>query len=221
MEIYRSTPFTYMRLLAMVYMTFLMSSTIMAYKIVNIFGFNEPGSTLIYTSTFFLGNVFSELYGKKQAIRLILESIFCGYVFAFLISGVNALPSPDFWNKYSEYNVVIGHIIRFTNAGVLGYLLSALLNNHLLTRWKYKLNGKHFWLRSLAAASISEGIPTFIAGLITFFGMVPIGHIIAVMSNALIFKLIYGLIAVWPATFLVFLLKKSEPSIKLRFPNPN
>lgn len=198
-----------------------MSSTIMAYKIVDIFGFNEPGSTLIYTCTFFLGNVYSELYGSKQTKRLILESIFCGYVFALLISGINALPSPDFWNKYDEYNVVVGHIIRFTNAGVVGYLLSAFLNNYLLTRWKYKLKGKHFWLRSLMASSISEGAATFIAGLITFFGMIPMGNIMAVMSNALIFKLIYGLLAVWPATLLVFFLKKSELSIKLDFPVSN
>lgn len=204
-----------MRILSMIYVTFLMSSTIMAYKIVNIFGFNEPGSTLIYTFTFFLGNVYSELYGKKETKKLIVESIFCGYFFAFLISGINALPSPDFWNKYSEYNIVVGHIIRFTNAGVVGYLLSAFLNNHLLIKWKYKLDGKYFWLRSLVASSISEGAATFITGISTFFGMIPIGNIITVMSNALIFKLIYGLIAVWPATMLVFFLKKSEPSIKI------
>jgi uncharacterized integral membrane protein (TIGR00697 family) len=202
--------FKYKHLLAMVYITFLMAATIMAYKIVDIKGFCEPGSTLIYTFTFFLGNVYTELYGHSYAKKLIWESIFCGYLFALLIVIVNSLPSPDFWDKHEQYEHVVGHILRFTNAGVIGYLISFHLNSLLITKWKYKLKGRLFWVRSLAATTISEVVATFCAGLITFFGMLPTSNILAIMTNAFLFKVVYGLIAVWPATFLAFILKKNE-----------
>ena len=45
--------FKYMRFMALVYMTLLLSSTVCAYKIVQIWFVPEPGSTLIYTFSFF------------------------------------------------------------------------------------------------------------------------------------------------------------------------
>ena len=72
------------------------------------------------------------------------------------------------------------------------------------------MNGKLFWLRSLLASSISEGVATCIAGLITFFGMMPPKNILIVMSSALAFKILYGFIVVWPASFLAFILNKKE-----------
>ena len=80
------------------------------------------------------------------------------------------------------------------------------------------MNGRLFWLRSLLASSISEGAATFIAGFITFLGMMPTKHIILVMTSALLFKIIYGFIAVWPASFLAFLLKKKEADV---YSNPS
>ncbi|KTD33560.1 hypothetical protein Lnau_2311 [Legionella nautarum] len=205
--------FKYMRILSMIYITFLMAATTMSYKLVNILGVVEPGSTLIYTFTFFLANIYAELYGPVYAKKLIWESIITGYIFALLITFVNYLPSPIYWNFNEEFNKVIGHVLRFTNAGVVGYLLSAFLNVYLLTKWKQKLKGKHFWIRSLLASSISEGLATFIAGLITFLGMIPTVKILLIMLNAFLFKMVYGLIAVWPATFIAYILKRNEKEI--------
>lgn len=205
--------FKYIRIMAMVYLTFLLSATVVAYKVVLIGPFPEPGSTLIYTFSFFLSSVYTEVYGKDLAKRLILETVICGYLFAFLLSMVNLFPSPEYWDHSNAYNQVLGHVARFTNAGVVGYLISAFLNIHLIEKWKLKMNGRLFWRRSLLASSISEGAATFIAGIITFFGMMSFNGIIILMSSALVFKLVYGLIAVVPASFLAFLLKKKEVSL--------
>lgn len=204
------TMFRYMTFLSMIYVTFLMAATVMAYKIVNILGVSEPGSTLIYTFTFFLGNIYAELYGAENAKKLIWQSIISGYIFAILISVVNAFPSPDYWNLKNHFDLVLGHVLRFTNSGVIGYLISSFLNVYLIVKWKYQLKGKYFWLRSLVASSLSEGIATFVAGLMTFFGMMPITTILIIMLNALLFKVIYGLFAVWPASFIAYILKKKE-----------
>lgn len=202
--------FRYMRLMAMIYVTFLLAATVSAYKIVLVGPVPEPGSTLIYTFSFFLANVIAEIYGEQVSKKLILESICCGYIFALLLTGINILPSPDYWNFSNTFDKALGHVLRFTNAGVIGYLISAGLNLYLFTKWKYKMHGRLFWVRSLLASSISEGAATFIAGFITFFGMMPTEKIIVVMASALGFKILYGFIAVWPASFIAFILKKKE-----------
>lgn len=202
--------FRYMRVMAMIYETLLLAATVTAYKIVMIGPVPEPGSTLIYTFSFFWANIITEVYGAKISKRLILESIICGYIFALLIAGVNCLPSPSYWDNSNAFNTVLGHVFRFTNAGVVGYLIGAYLNVYLITKWKLSMHGKLFWLRSLLASSISEGAATFIAGFITFFGMMPSQKIVVIMTSALAFKILYGFIAVWPASFVAFLLKKKE-----------
>lgn len=212
----QTTQFKYMTLLSMIYVTFLMAATVMAYKVVNIGYFSIPGSTVIYTFSFFLGNIYSELYGSENAKKLIWQSILTGYLFAALITAVNLFPSPGYWNLKDQFDVVLGHVLRFTNSGVLGYLISSFLNVYLIAKWKFKLKGKHFWLRSLAATSISEGVATFIAGLMTFLSMMPTKQIFLVMLNALIFKLIYGLFAVWPASFISYILKRKENELTNR-----
>ena len=202
--------YKYKRFLAMVYLTFLLAATVVAYRMVLIGSIPEPGSTLIYATSFFLMNVYTELYGAESSKKLIFEVVCCGYLFALLLHFVNSLPAPEYWDTSGAYDEVLGHILRFTNAGVVGYLMSALLNIFLIKKWKYKMHGRLFWLRSLLASSISEGLATFIAGMITFFGMMPSKKILLVMSSALMFKIIYGFLVVWPASVLVYFLKKAE-----------
>ena len=205
--------FKYMRLMGMIYVTILLAATVLAYRIVLIGPIPEPGSTLIYTSSFYLANVFAEVYGPNASKKLIWESILCGYIFAFLLTGVNSLPAPTYWDNTGAFDQVLGHVLRFTNAGVVGYLLSAFLNVYLITKWKFKMGGRSFWLRSLLASAISEATATFIAGFITFCGMMPVKNIIIIMTSALTFKLLYGFVAIVPASFLAFFFKKIEADV--------
>ncbi|TAK72559.1 MAG: VUT family protein [Gammaproteobacteria bacterium] len=119
--------FKYMRIVALIYLTLLLASTIMAYKIVLLGPFSVPGSTLIYTFSFFWSSIFVELYGPNLAKKLIWESIICQFIFALLINLVNTLPSPSYWNHKNAYDAVVGNIMRFTFAGMTGYLMSAFL----------------------------------------------------------------------------------------------
>ncbi len=198
------------RCIALCYLTVLLASTVCAYRMIKIGVIELPGSTFIYPLSFFLGNIFAEVYGAEQAKRLIAESIFCGLVFAIFISCVNQLPFGHDLDRINAFNHVLGHVLRFTLAGVAGYLVSAYLNVYILTRWKFKMRGRLFWVRSLLATSLSEGVATGISGSMTFLGILP-GHLLLyVLCCALIFKVAYGFIAVWPAAWAAFWLKKLE-----------
>lgn len=207
---HKAEGFKYIRIVAMIYLTLLLAATVVAYRVVIIGPFSEPGSTLIYAASFFVSNIYTELYGPRLSKKLIWEAISCGYLFALLLSGINLLPAPSIWDNTDAYNQVLGHVFRFTNAGIVGYLISSFLNIYLIDKWKHKMNGNLFWLRSFVACSISEGVATFVAGLLSFVGMMQTKNIIILMTSALIFKIAYGFIAILPASFFAYLLKKKE-----------
>ncbi|SRR5579883_154441 len=100
--------FRYMRIVALIYLTLLLASTIMAYRIVLIGSISTPGSTLIYTFSFFWSNIFTEVYGPNFSKKLIWESLVCQFFFGLLITVVNILPSPFYWNNKSAYDIVVG-----------------------------------------------------------------------------------------------------------------
>lgn len=202
--------YKYINFLSMVYLTFLLAATVSAYKVIILGHYSAPGSTLIYPFTFFLANIFAESYGFSLAKKLIWQSVICGYIFALLLTLINILPSPDYWDHTKEYNFVLGNILRFTSAGVLGYLSGSFLNIYLFTKWKYKWNGRFFWIRNLLATSITEGVVTYFVGILTFYNLMSLNEILVLMTHAFLFKMIYGIIAIGPVGFISYLLRKAE-----------
>lgn len=204
----------YERIIAMIYLTLLLAATVSAYKIVNVGFFPEPGSTLIFTSSYFFGTLVAELYGPYIAKQLIFEAIICGLIFGILIFCIDYLPSANLYlNNSKEYHSVLGNTLRFTVSGTIGFILSSYINIHLVSKWRKLLNGKYYIIRSLGSTAIGELVATFLAGFLTFLGMMPIIKIVKLMGYAYLFKICYDLFAIWPIAFVVYLLKKKEINV--------
>jgi uncharacterized integral membrane protein (TIGR00697 family) len=182
----------YQRLISMIYITILMAATVSAYKIIYIFSIPEPGSTLIYTSSYFVGSLISELYGPDVAKKIILETVACGFLFALLVTFIDHLPTAAIFLDHSkDYHNMLGNTLRFTVSGCIGYVLSAYINVHLVSRWRILLNNRYFLIRSLAGSAIGELVATFVAGILTFLWMMPLNKILYLMTNAFLFKIGY------------------------------
>jgi len=199
------------RLLSMLYVAVLMAATVLAYKIIRVSSHIDiTASTVVFTMSYFVAMMIAELYGPYLARRVIWETLICGYVFAILITIMLKLPSPAFWMNSHAYDSTLGHVLRFTIAGSIGFLLSNFLAVFLLQKWRILLKGKWFSLRSLGATSLGEAIATYSVGVITFYGMMPMHRILWVMTCALGYKLIINSIIAWPVAFFVILIKKLE-----------
>ena len=70
--------------------------------------------------------------------------------------------------------------------------------------------GRYFWLRSLCSTAIGEATFSVIGGTLAYAGVLPWSKIVFLMLDGYLFKMLYALIAVWPAAMLVGLLKKAE-----------
>lgn len=197
--------------LYMGYFMLLLAAGTMGYKLVSLGPlFMAPGSGLVFTFTFFLGSVITEIYGYAVMRRLIWLCVMYGTLFVLLICLMSTLPSPQFWHADIAYGQIIFHIFHFCIAGGLGFLISAFINAYLISVTKIKFNGTYFWLRSFVAAAISEIVANVVSVFITFFGAWNFDHTLVVLGTAYLYKLGYSVIGALVASLLVIWLRKKE-----------
>ncbi len=197
--------------LYMLYFALFLAATIMGYKLVSLGPmFTAPGSGLIFTFTFFLGSIITEVYGFRVMRRLIWLTIIYATVFVLIVSALSLLPTPAYWHAGLAYGHIILHVFHFSVAGGLGFLVSAFVNAYLISKSKIKYKGAYFWLRSFIAAALSELVANGVSLLITFFGDWNVMQTLHVFAHAYLYKLAYGVIGALLASFLVVWIKKAE-----------
>lgn len=202
--------YNYITLLAMLYVTTTLTSVVLAYRTIAIGPFIIPGGTVIFPLSYFLGDVVAEVYGYKFSRQLIWFSVISNFIFASVIMIVIHLPAPTYLVSANTYKQVFSHTLRFVCSGTTGCIISSFVNIYIISKSKIYLHGKYFWLRSTTATAFGELTLTTIVALLTFIGIVPGTTIFTIIVSAFTFKIIYGLIAVWPATILASFLKRTE-----------
>jgi len=200
----------YILIIAMLYMTVSLAAVAVAYKFVTIGPLIESGATVTFPLTFLLGDIVTEVYGYKVARKLIWFGLACEIVFAFLVTIVVNMHYPKFFHHESDYIYVLGSSIRFVFSGIIADVASSFLNVYIISKWKIFVKGKYFWLRSIAATTLSEFVMVILIILLGFLGTASIGNIMKIMVSAYILHVLYSCIFVWPAWALIIILKKTE-----------
>src|SRR3990167_3338409 len=105
--------------LAFLFLTIYLASDTISYKLVQLGPLLEPGPPFIFPVTYAISNIIAEIYGISAAKRLIWLTLFFQLIYALLIKFTIALPSPTTWDHQTEYNFVLGDILRFILSGTL------------------------------------------------------------------------------------------------------
>jgi len=204
--------YNYITLLAMLYVTTTLASVILSYRTIAIEPFIIPGGTVIFPLSYFLGDVVAEVYGYKFSRQLIWFSVISNFVFASVIMIVIYLPTPTYFVYTNAYKQALGHTLRFVCSGTTGGIIGSFVNIYIISKSKIYMHGKYFWLRSTIATAFGEITLTTIVVLLAFTGIVPGSTMLTLIISAFTFKIMYGLIVVWPATILTSFLKRKENS---------
>lgn len=202
--------YKYFTILGMLQITSLIATVMTIHKLWEIGPFLIPVSTFIFPITYFFGDVVAEVYGYKASRQLIWTSAFCQYVFALTVYFLIKLPSPDALNFDPHFNFVLGGMLWLTFSNTVGSITGAFLNAFVITKTKVLMKGKKFWLRSILSTTVGETAVTIIVGILAFYKTANTSQLITIILTAHTFKLIYGVIAVFPAMKLVDFLKKKE-----------
>lgn len=197
--------------LAMFYLTISLACDPLAFKVISLPFSPLVGSALLFPLLYASMDIIAELYGEKTSRYIIYVHIVFDCLFTFTIIGIAHLPSPSWWTHQEAYNTVLNPMGRLYVAGIIGSLVSSLIDVHLLVKWRDLYQGKYFWARSVISSSISILAYTVVTNTIAFIHLKHFGAITLtnIVSN-IVFAAIYLTFSVPLVRFLKHILNQSS-----------
>ena len=169
-----------------------------------------PAAVILFPVTYIFGDIFTEVYGFRQARTAIWLGFGCSFFAVAIYLVTIALPHPDFWGGQEAYATVLGTTPRVAAASFIGYLFGEFSNSMLLSRLKVATEGRHLWLRTITSTLVGEGFDSVIFVMISFWGTMDSGTVLRMILFQYLFKVCYEIVCT-PLTYaVVSWLKKKE-----------
>ena len=175
--------------LAAIFITALVVSNIVSFKLVTILGFVVPAGVFMYPITFAITDVISEVYGRKKAAQVVVAGFFLAAIVPFLTFIAVILPPAEFFKAQDQFSTVLGAIPRVTLASLIAYLTSQWHDVWAFHFWKKISKGKHLWLRNNLSTMVSQFIDTIVFITVAFAGAVPGVALMNMIFSQYLFKI--------------------------------
>ncbi len=197
-------------LVASLFITCLITSNIIAVKLVDIFGLLLPAAILIFPISYIVGDVLTEVYGYRQARRVIWLGFFCNLIAVAAIWLGQILPAASFWDGQAAYERILGYTPRLLGASFLAYLVGEFTNSFVLAKMKIATKGRWLWTRTIGSTLVGQGLDSFVFMTLAFAGTIPLNGLAVAVVVQWLSKSVYEAIAT-PLTYgAVNFLKKRE-----------
>jgi uncharacterized integral membrane protein (TIGR00697 family) len=197
-------------LVVSIFVTCLISSNIIAVKLVKIFGFVLPAAIILFPISYILGDVLTEVYGYHQARRVIWLGFFCNLVAVIAIWIGQILPAASFWDGQTAYERILGYTPRLLLASFLAYLVGEFTNSFVLAKMKIATQGRWLWARTIGSTVVGQGLDSLVFMTLAFVGTIPLTALTGAIVVQWLSKSAYEAI-VTPLTYgAVNFLKKKE-----------
>lgn len=197
-------------LVVALFITCLMTANIIAVKLISILGFILPAAIIVFPISYILGDVLTEVYGYRQARRVIWLGFFCNLLMVVAIWLGQVLPAPSFWNGQLAYVRILGYTPRILAASFLAYLIGEFSNSFVLAKMKIATRGHQLWTRTIGSTLVGQGLDSCVFITLAFVGTIPFSALISAIITQWLAKSIYEA-AVTPVTYkVVNFLKRHE-----------
>ena len=148
-------------------------ASVLATKVISVFGFFVPAGIIAYSVTFICTDVIGEIWGAQTAKNTVLGG-FIALLFVLALVQLSLFwPSAPFWKQQEAFQAIVGSTSRVIVASFVAYLLSQLHDVWAFHKLKRMTNDKHLWLRNCLSTGISQFIDSFIFIMIAFYGVMP------------------------------------------------
>lgn len=196
--------------IAAVFVTCLITANITAVKLVGFFGLVLPAAIIIFPLSYIFGDVLTEVYGYRQARRVIWLGFFCNLIAVAAIWGGGLLPAASFWDGQASYERILGSTPRILAASFLAYLVGEFANSYILAKMKIATKGRWLWTRTIGSTLVGQGLDSLVFITLAFVGTIPLGGLASAIVTQWLAKSIYEAV-VTPLTYgLVTFLKRKE-----------
>lgn len=197
-------------LVVAVFITCLITANIIAVKLITVFGQVLPAAIVIFPISYIFGDVLTEVYGYRQARKVIWLGFVCNLLAVAAIWVGGLLPPASFWQGQGAYDTILGYTPRLLLASFLAYLVGEFTNSFVLARMKVATGGRWLWTRTIGSTLVGEGLDSAVFITLAFAGTIPAGGLFSAVFSQWIAKCLYE-IAATPLTYLVVgFLKRKE-----------
>ena len=197
-------------LLVAIFVGTLVISSVLASKIITIFGLFVPAGVLAYCITFVATDVISEIWGKERAGRVVFSGFITLLVTLVLVRLALRWGAAPFWRGQEAFSTVLGSTSRIIVASLVAYLASQYHDVWAFHIWRKVTRERHLWLRNTASTVVSQFIDTLIFITIAFYGTMPVFPLI---KGQYLIKVLIALLDT-PFVYLVVILIRRGDSME-------
>ena len=192
------------------FITCLIAANITAVKLVTLFGLLLPAAIIIFPVSYILGDVLTEVYGYRQARKVIWLGFLCNLIVVAAIWFGQLLPAASFWDGQAAYERILGYTPRILLASFLAYLVGEFANAFVLAKMKIATRGRWLWTRTVGSTLVGQGLDSLVFITLAFAGTIPVGGLLAAILTQWLAKSAYEAAAT-PLTYAaVNYLKRAE-----------
>ncbi len=196
--------------IVVIFTTCLITANIIAVKMIRVFGLFLPSAIIIFPLSYVFGDILTEVYGYRQARRVIWLGFFCNLLAVAAIWVAQILPGAPFWDAQTAYERVLGYTPRLLAASFMAYLAGEFTNSYVLAKMKIATKGRWLWTRTIGSTLAGQALDSAIFITLAFAGAIPEGMLLTAIVTQWLFKSAYEA-AVTPFTYwIVGFLKKRE-----------
>ncbi len=185
-----------------VFITSLVTANITAVKLVDVFGLILPAGTVVFPISYIFGDVLTEVYGYREARRVIWLGFRCNLILVAAVWVGKVLPPAAFWDGQEAYERILGYTPRLLAASFAAYLLGEFANSAVLARLKVVTRSRWLWTRTTGSTLVGQGLDSLVFICAAFGGTVPVGIVMAAVLTQWIVKSAYEALAT-PLTYQV------------------
>ncbi len=196
--------------LVALFVTCLIAANITAVKLIVVFGLLLPAAIVIFPVSYILGDVLTEVYGYRQARRVIWLGFLCNLIVVATIWIGQMLPAAGFWDGQAAYERILGSTPRILAASFLAYLVGEFANAFVLAKMKIATEGRWLWTRTIGSTLVGQGLDSLVFIVLAFTGTIPPAALMGLVVTQWLVKSAYEAAAT-PVTYAVVgYLKRSE-----------
>ena len=200
--------------LSAIMITSYLTANIMAVKLVSVFGLTLfDAGTITFPISYLLGDVITEIYGFKNARRLIFLTFFCNIFLVAATSIGLILPSPDFMGETTRaYATIFSVAPRILVASLTAFCVGELLNAWTMERIKKMTSGRRLWIRTIGSSAFGYLADTVLFVVIAFAFTTPLSDLITMIVAQYLIKMGLEALCSTPIAYAVIhWIRKGEP----------
>lgn len=146
-----------------------------------------PG-TWIFSLSFLISGMITEVYGYKQARKTIWATLLFNILFLIYGQVLIHLPSPASAINNPAFDKLLSMNIFIILGSFASYIISEPINSYIVAKLKVKLRGQYLGLRFALSTIIAIGIDSILFSFIAYFNVLNIKEILSLIGMLWLIK---------------------------------